>query len=103
MISPFDAPTPPPDFLKDTDGNKITDSNEIADNFNDFFTNICTKLADKITPPDSNYVSPLKSKNQQNRIFPNPTNPDEIIEITKNLKLVTVVESIILVLNYLNQ
>ena len=32
-------------------GNKITDSNEIADNFNDFFTNIGTKLADKITPP----------------------------------------------------
>ena len=57
-----------PDFFKDTDGNKITDSNEIANNFNnfnDFFTNIGTKLADKITPPDSNYVSPLKSKNQQ--------------------------------------
>ena len=74
------------DFFKDTDGNKITDSNDRADNFNDFFTNIGTKLADKITPPDSNYVSPLKSKNQQNSIFLNPTNPDEIIEITKKLK-----------------
>ena len=61
-----------PDFFKDTDGNKITDSNEIANNFNDFFTNIGTKSADKITPPDSNYVSPLKSKNQQNNIFLNP-------------------------------
>ena len=75
-----------PDFFKDTDGNKITDSNEIADNFNDFFTKIGTKLADKITPPASNYVSPLKSKDQQNSIFLNPTNPDEIIEITKKLK-----------------
>ena len=46
---------------------------------------------------------PLKSKNQQNSIFLNPTNPDEIIKITKNLKLLIVVESIILVLNYLNR
>ena len=75
-----------PDFFKDPDGNKITDSNKIANNFNDFFTNIGTKLANKISPPDSDYVSPLKSKNKQNSIFLNPTNTDEIIKITKNLK-----------------
>ena len=51
-----------PDFFKDPDGNKITDSNKIANNFNDFFTNIGTKLANKISLPDSDYVSPLKSK-----------------------------------------
>ena len=51
-----------------------------------FFTNIGTKLANKISSPDSNYVSPLKSKIQQNSIFLNPTNIDEIIKITKNLK-----------------
>ena len=73
-------------FFKDPDGNKITDSNKIANNFNDFFTNIGTKLANKINPPDSDYVSPLKSKNKQNSIFLNPTNTDEIIKITKNLK-----------------
>ena len=27
------------------------------------------QLYDKISSPDSNYVSPLKSKNQQNSIF----------------------------------
>ena len=75
-----------PDFFKDLDGNKITDSKVIANNFNEFFTNVGTKLANKISSPDSNYVSPLKFKNQQNSIFLNPTNPDEIIEITKNLK-----------------
>ena len=76
-----------PDFFKDSDGNKITDSNKIANNFNDFFnTNIGTKLANKISSPDSNYVSPLKSENQQNSTFLNPTNIDEIIKITKNLK-----------------
>ena len=75
-----------PDLFKDADGNKITDSNKIANNFNDFFTNIGTKLANKISPPDSDYVSPLKSENKQNSIFLNPTNTDEIIKITKNLK-----------------
>ena len=75
-----------PDFFKGADGNKITDPKEIANNFNDFFTNIGNKLADKITPPDNNYVSPLKSKNQQSSIFLNPTNPEEIIKIVKKLK-----------------
>ena len=76
-----------PDFFNDSDGNKITDSNKIANNLNDFFfTNIGTKLANKISSPDSNYVSPLKSKNQQNSIFLNPNNTDEIIKIIKNLK-----------------
>ena len=75
-----------PDLFKDSDGNKITDSKKIANNFNKFFTNIGTKLANKISSPDSNYVSPLKSKNQQNSIYLTPTNPDEIIKITKNLK-----------------
>ena len=54
--------------------------------FNDFFTNIGTKLANKISPLDSNYVSPLKFKNKQNSVFLNPTNTDEIIKITKNIK-----------------
>ena len=52
-----------PDFFKDNDGNKITDSTEIANHFNLFFTNIGTKLAEKISSPDDNYVSPLNSIN----------------------------------------
>ena len=38
-------------FFKDSHGNKITDSNKIANNFDDFFTNIGTKLANKINHP----------------------------------------------------
>ena len=35
-----------------------------------FFTNIGTNLANKISSPDSNYISPLKSSNkQQSSIF----------------------------------
>ena len=75
-----------PDFFKDNEGNKITDSTEIANHFNSFFTNIGTKLAGKISSPDDNYVSPLNSINQQNSIFLNPTTTDEIIKITKDLK-----------------
>lgn len=75
-----------PDFFNDNDGNKITDSTHIANNFNSFFTNIGTKLAEKISDPDNDYQSPLKSINQINSIFLKPTSPDEIINITNNLK-----------------
>ena len=36
-----------PDFFKDKNGNKVIDSNHIAKNFNSFFTNKGTKLAEK--------------------------------------------------------
>ena len=49
------------------------------------FTNIGTKLANRISSPDSNNVSALKSKNQQKSIF-SPANTDEIIKITKTVK-----------------
>ena len=75
-----------PDFFKDKDGNKITDSTHIANNFNSFFTNIGTKLADKIPDPDHDYQSPLNSINQKNSVFLNPTHPEEIINITNKLK-----------------
>ena len=51
-----------------------------------YFTNIGAKLAEKIIPPDLNYVSPFKSNNNQKSIFLNPTSPDEIIKITQKLK-----------------
>ena len=46
-----------PDFFKDNNGNKITDSIDIADHFTDFFTNIGTRLAEKMANPDSEYIS----------------------------------------------
>ena len=75
-----------PDFFIDSNGNKITEPKEIADNFNNFFTTIGSKLADKIIPPDINYSSPLKHNNVKNAIFLKPTSPDEIIKITNKLK-----------------
>ena len=56
-------------FLKIQMATKLLIQKRFANNFNEFFTNIGTKLANKINSPDSNYVSPLKSKNQQNSIF----------------------------------
>ena len=76
-----------PDFFKDNRGNRITDSIDIANNFNILFTNIGTNLADKINNPDDDYISPLNSINRHNSIFLNPTYPDEIIQITNKLKV----------------
>ena len=55
---------------------------------NDFFTNIGTRLAEKIANPDNEYISrpPRNSLNQPNSIFLKPTTTEEIIKITKNLK-----------------
>ena len=39
------------------DDNIITDSNEIANNFNDYFVNVGPKLADKIPPSNMNFSS----------------------------------------------
>ena len=59
-----------PHFFKDSDGNKITDSKKkLLITLTNSLPGIGTKLANKISSPDSNYVSPLKSKNQQNCIF----------------------------------
>ena len=39
-----------------------------------------------MSDPDDDYQSPLNSFIQKNSIFLNPTNPEEIIEITNKLK-----------------
>jgi len=75
-----------PDFFKDKDGNKITNLTDIANNFNNFFTNIGSSLASKISPPDTDFTSPLISINITNSIFLKPTTTDEITKITKDLK-----------------
>ena len=57
-----------PDFFKDNRGNRITDSIDIANNFNSFVTNIGANLADKINNPDDDYIYSI---NQQHFSKPN--------------------------------
>ena len=60
-------------------------SEDVADTFNSFFVNIGPSLADKLDRPNENFVKflpiPINSS-----LFLNPTNVQELIEITKNLK-----------------
>ena len=66
-------------------GNKITDSNDSADCFNSFFTNIGVQLADKIAAPNNAHYTEFLSQPVQASLFLNPTNPNEIINITRSL------------------
>ena len=69
----------PDNFMKDD--NIITDSNEIANNFNDYFVNVGPKLADKIPPSNVNFSSYLPASNQDS-IFLDPITENEVkIEI----------------------
>ena len=59
------------------DGNIITDPNEIANNFNEYFVNVGPKLADKIPPSNMNFSSYLPANNQ-NSIFLDPIRENEV-------------------------
>ena len=78
-----------PDFFKNNDGIKVTDSSAIASYFNDFFTNIGSSLADRIPPPDPNFTSPLKSFNIPSTMFLAPTSSDEVDKLVKKMKAST--------------
>ena len=75
-----------PDFFNDKTGNKLKYPADIANNFNDFFTNIGPSLASKISPPDNDFVSPLTNLDVKDSILLNQTTPLEISDITSNLK-----------------
>jgi hypothetical protein len=76
--------TKSPDFFISLNGERITDTNTIAESFNNFFANIGITLADKIPEP-SNNVKPSTHCNP-NSLFMYPTSPDEILKITSTLK-----------------
>ena len=78
-----------PEFFKNKDGIKVTDSSAIASYFNDFFTNIGSSLADRIPPPDPNFTSPLKSFNMPSTMFLAPTSSDEVDKLVKKMKAST--------------
>ena len=65
----------------------IEDSSNYANYFNSFFTNIGPQLASKIdSPPNIHYTDFLSDRIQQS-LFLSPTNPNEIITVTKALSM----------------
>ena len=69
--------------------NNVTDPIEIAQNFNNFFTSIGTKLQKKIPPTKKNFTDYLKKPNSENFIIA-PTSSDEISDLIHNLNLAKV-------------
>ena len=76
---------PPPTDNITLNGTKLDQPNQAANSFNSFFTNIGPELASKITSPDTRFTDYL-SKQTKESFFLNPTNPTEIINITRSLK-----------------
>ena len=76
--------SPPNDNIT-INGTKILDPRLYANNFNSFFTNIGPELASKIDRSHTHFTDYLSDQNPESLFF-NPTNPNEIINITKSLK-----------------
>ena len=75
---------PPPTDNITLNGTDINDPNLYANSFNSFFTNIGPELASKINCPNANFTDYLSERNQESLFF-NPTDPSEIINITRSL------------------
>ncbi|XP_028408826.1 uncharacterized protein LOC114531415 [Dendronephthya gigantea] len=70
----------------DSSSNIIHDRKEIADKFNDYFTNIRPNLAKKIQQNDNNSFDKYLTDNYQSSFFLNPITDFELEEELKNMK-----------------
>ena len=70
-----------------SEGNLVSDPNEIADCFNDYFTNIGPNLASNILPTQSSlgFTEYLSNPNNKS-VFLTPVNKYEVIDIVNNLQ-----------------
>ena len=68
------------------DGKTIANPKDIAENFNNFFTSIRTKLQNNIPPTRRQYFDYLKHPNPKT-FFISPTTPDEIKNIINSIKI----------------
>jgi len=67
-------------------GRTAKDPNDIANSFNEYFTTIGPKLANSIPNVSNTHINTINT-NISNSLFFIPTDPDEILKITKKLKL----------------
>ena len=73
-----------PDMFK-VEGKNVTDATLISEGFCKYFTNVGKMFTDNIAQSKNNYKHYLQG-NYTSSIFLNPTDPDEILEIIKDLK-----------------
>ena len=72
-------------FLTNDDGSKITDPSSIANNFNDYFINVASKITGKIPRNPNSPLRYLASANDSS-FFISPTVPDEVSSVIQSLK-----------------
>ena len=69
------------------DNNKtITDPKQIANSFNNFFTNVSEKIQSKIRPSNQHFSNYLKNACNSS-LFIKPTTPSEVMDLISNLKI----------------
>ena len=64
----------------------VQGSQNIAEGFCDFFTNIGKNLASKIPKSRKKYLNYMKTPNNRNNIYLRPTNENEILRIINKMK-----------------
>ena len=75
-----------PDYFINANGDKVSDNKLIAENFNQFFANIGTKLAKLIPEPSNDFIPPSTIHSVPNSLFLHPTSANELIKLTTKLK-----------------
>ena len=70
--------------LTDKDGNSVTDSSKIAEMFNDFFTNISTKINDSIPHTKMSPLDYLTNRNDK-PFFISPTTQKKLKQLLSRL------------------
>lgn len=81
-----DKSSKPPSHFIDHKGTEVKDPIHIANNFNDFFTNIGPSLAAKIPSPKNINLNSQNSTVYSHSIFLFPTTVEEVLDITHKLK-----------------
>ena len=64
----------------------ITDPKQIANSFNNFFTNVSKKIQSKIRPSNQHFSNYLKNACNSS-LFIKPTTPSEVMDLISNLKI----------------
>ena len=80
-------PSSIPKYFIDENNKKVTNINEIANGFNDFFANTGPKLANKIKTPDPNKtIYDYLPNSMEKTIFLQPVTQDEVTNTIKTFK-----------------
>ena len=76
-----------PKYFVNSEGTTINDNKNIANNFNNFFVNVGPKLDKEIEVLPNNSIYDFLSEKNEKTLFLSPVVENEIINITKTLRI----------------